>query len=190
MVDNKESILVGYPNIISYESSKKIIEQMEKNICKIKIGNEQGTGFFCKIPYNNKIVLMTNNHVIDENIKEINIKIKEEKENRIININNRIKYTNKEYDITIIEMNEKEENINNYLELDDNIINELNEEYIDKTIYIIQYPEGELSVSYGILDNIYIDKKYNFNHKCSTKSGSSGSPILNIKNNKLIDIHK
>ena len=183
----KEKILSGYPNVISYECTKKIIEQMEKNIFKIKIGDEQGTGFFCKIPYNNKIVLMTNNHVIDENINEINIKIKEEKESRIINLNNRIKYTNKEYDITIIEMNEKD-NINNYLELDDNI--ELNEEYIDKTIYIIQYPEGELSVSYGILDNIYIDKKYNFNHKCSTKGGSSGSPILNIKNNKLIGIHK
>ena len=57
---------------------------------------------------------MTNNHIIDENIKEINIKIKEEKENRIININNRIIYINKEYDITIIEMNEND-NINNYL---------------------------------------------------------------------------
>ena len=34
-----------------------------------------------------------------------------------------------------------------------------------------------------------MDKKYNFNHKCSTKGGSSGSPILNI-NNKLIGIHK
>ena len=183
----KEKILSGYPNVISYECTKKIIEQMEKNIFKIKIGKKQATGFFCKIPYNNKIVLMTNNHVIDENINEINIKIKEEKESRIINLNNRIKYTNKEYDITIIEMNEKD-NINNYLELDDNI--ELNEEYIDKTIYIIQYPEGELSVSYGILNNICIDKKYNFNHKCSTKGGSSGSPILNIKNNKLIGIHK
>ena len=183
----KEDVLNGYPNVISYECTKKIIEQMEKNIFKIKIGKKQATGFFCKIPYNNKIVLMTNNHVIDENINEINIKIKEEKESRIINLNNRIKYTNKEYDITIIEMNEKD-NINNYLELDDNI--ELNEEYIDKTIYIIQYPEGELSVSYGILNNICIDKKYNFNHKCSTKGGSSGSPILNIKNNKLIGIHK
>ena len=138
----KEKILSGYPNVISYECTKKIIEQMEKNIFKIKIGDEQATGFFCKIPYNNKIVLMANNHVIDENINEINIKIKEEKENRIINLNDRLKYTNKEYDITIIEMNE-EDNINNYLELDDNIINELNEEYIDKTIYIIQYPEGE-----------------------------------------------
>ena len=82
-----------------------------------------------------------------------------------------------------------------YLELDEDILNEiinnddLNEDYIDKTIYIIQYPEGELSVSYGILNKIYEDKKYNFNHKCSTRGGSSGSPIL-YKNNKLIGIHK
>ena len=33
------------------------------------------------------------------------------------------------------------------------------------------------------------DKEYNFNHKCCTKGGSSGSPILNM-NNKLIGIHK
>ena len=49
-----------------------------------------------------------------------------------------------------------------------------NKEYIDKTIYIIQYPENELSVSYGILNEIYEFEKYNFNHRCSTKCGSSG----------------
>ena len=203
MVDNKESILVGYPNIISYECSKKIIEQMEKNICKIKIGNEQGTGFFCKIPFpdmNNMLsVLITNNHVINEkilNIKDYNIEIDIKIENNIkkLNLNNRIKYTNKEYDITIIEIKKNE--INNYLELDDNIINDIinnnnyNKEYIDETIYIIQYPENKLSVSYGILDKILLDKNYNFNHKYSTKGGSSGSPILNINNNKIIGIHK
>ena len=117
MVDTKESILVGYPNTISYESSKKIIEQMEKNICKIKIGNEQGTGFFCKIPFpdmNNMLsVLITNNHVINEkilNIKDYNIEIDIKIENNIkkLNLNNRIKYTNKEYDITIIEIKKNE----------------------------------------------------------------------------------
>ena len=102
----KEKLLSGYPKVISYECTKKIIEQMEKSIFKIKIGKNQATGFFCKIPYKNKIVLMTNNHVIDENINEINIKIKEEKESRIISLNNKIKYTNEEFDITIIEMNE------------------------------------------------------------------------------------
>ena len=36
----KESMLTGYPNLISYECTKKIMEQMEKDICKIKIGQE------------------------------------------------------------------------------------------------------------------------------------------------------
>ena len=39
------------------------------------------------------------------------------------------------------------------------------------------------------MDNIYLYKEYNFNHKCCIKGGTSGSPILNI-NNKLIGIHK
>ena len=203
MAEIKENILRGYPNVISYECSKKIIKQMESNICKIIIGEKQGTGFFCKIPFpdlNNMLsVFITNNHNIDEELlyKDnaiIEINIEEEINIKKLNLNNRMKYTNKEYDITIIEIKNEDE-INNYLELDDNIINDIinnnnrNDKYKDKTIYIIQYPKGELSVSYGILDNIYEDKKYNFNHKCSTEGGSSGSPILNI-NNKLIGIHK
>ena len=204
MEDNKQNILVGYPNIISYECTKRIKEQMEKNICKINIGKSQGTGFFCKIPFpdlNNMLpVFITNNHIINNELlykKDAKIKIDiydDESDNKEINLNNRMKYTNEEYDITIIEIKE-EDKINNYLELDEIIINDIinninkNKLYINKTIYIIQYPEGDLSLSYGLLDNICIDKKYNFNHKCSTKGGSSGSPILNI-NNKLIGIHK
>ena len=204
MADIKESILLGYPNAISYECTKKILEQMEKNICKIKIGSQQGTGFFCKIPFpdKNKMlkVFITNNHIINNDLLMTNnalisFKIKEDTENKTINLNNRKKYTNQEQDITIIELKDSDE-INNYLELDDNIINQvlndsnLNSEYIDETVYIIHYPENKLSVSYGTLDKIYADKKYNFNHKCSTKGGSSGSPILNVNNNKIIGIHK
>ena len=51
---------------------KKIIEQMEKNICRILIGKNQGTGFFCKIPYLNNDemlpVLVTNNHIINKDL--------------------------------------------------------------------------------------------------------------------------
>ena len=65
-----ESIFINYPNIISYECTKKILDQMENNICKIKIGQEQGTGFFCKIPFpdrNNILkVFITNNHVLNK----------------------------------------------------------------------------------------------------------------------------
>ena len=63
--------------------------------------------------------------------------------------------------------------------------------YINNSIYILQYPGGKnLGVSYGILKGIYEDKKYNFNHVCSTEEGSSGSPIINLINNKVIGIHK
>ena len=164
----------------------------------------QGTGFFCTIPFPNKNkklnVMMTNNHVINDKLlydynSKIEINIKKENKPKEIDLNDRLKYTNIEYDITIIEIKEKD-NIKNFLELDDYIKNDILEnnnnnyyQYIDKTIYIIQFPEGELSVSYGVLNNIYEDKKYNFTHKCSTKAGSSGSPILNL-NNKIIGIHK
>ena len=203
MEGQKENVLNMYSNVIPYECTKKIIEQMEKNICRIIVGNIQGTGFFCKIPFPNKNnmlpVFITNSHVIDNNSlykenTEIIVDIKEENEIKKINLNNRIKYINEEYDITIIEIKEKD-NIKNYLELDDIIMNDIlydenkNKEYIYKTIYIIQYPESELSVSYGIIDNINEEQKYNFIHKCSTKGGSSGSPVLSI-NNKLIGIHK
>ena len=202
MSGQKEAQLTGFPDIITYESSKKILEQMAKNICKIKIGKNQGTGFFCKIPFPNKKtlpVLITNNHVIDAKLLytkdfEIQIDIKEENELKKLNLNNRIKYTNEEYDTTIIEI-KKNDNIKSYLEFDDIIINGItnnikNKIYLDKTVYIIQYPKSQLSVSYGIIDNIMIDKKYEFFHKCSTEFGSSGSPILNIYNNKIIGIHK
>ena len=68
----KEKMITGYPNTITYECTKKIIEQMENNICKIKIGEVQGTGFFCTIPFPNKNkklnVMMTNNHVINDKL--------------------------------------------------------------------------------------------------------------------------
>ena len=204
MEENYETILTGYPTVINLECTKEIINQMEKNICKIKIREIQGTGFFCKIPFQDKNnmlkVLITNNHVINEDIlykndEKISIYIEEEKHIRKLNLNNRIKYTKKkeEYDITIIEIKE-EDGINNFLELDDKIINNIitnkneNDYYIDKTFYIPQYPDGELSVSYGVILSIFLDKKYKFNHKCSTKAGSSGSPILTLKN-KVIGLH-
>ena len=88
---SKENILIGYPNIISYECTKKIKEQMEKNVCKIIIGQSQGSGFFCKIPFpdlkNMLTVFITNNHIINKEFlykkdAKINIDIFEESEIR------------------------------------------------------------------------------------------------------------
>ena len=132
------------------------------------MGNNLATGFFCKKPFPNKDrmlhVLMTNNHLLNEeliykNNVIISLSIKNEEVIRKFNLNNRIKYTNKVYDTTIIEIKEKD-NINKFLELDEKVIDDIinnknsNKNYIDKTIYIIQYPDGELAVSYGILSKI------------------------------------
>ena len=110
---------------------------MEKNICKIKVGEEQGTGFFCEIPFpdkNNMLpVLITNNHVIKKELlykkdEKISIKIKEDEDFKKINLNSRMKYTDENYDVTIIEIQDKDE-IKNYLELDDLIVDHLALQY-------------------------------------------------------------
>ena len=74
-------------------------------------------------------VLVTNNHIINYDLlfkkdKIIEIEIKEEEKTKKINLNDRIKYTNKKYDITIIEI-KKEDNIKNYLVLDDLIMDDI-----------------------------------------------------------------
>jgi len=78
MEDIKKEIMIEkYPRPIKIEATEKILNQMKKNICKIyKKGGWKGTGFFCQINYNkNKIpVIITNNHIIDENdIKKNNM---------------------------------------------------------------------------------------------------------------------
>ena len=166
---------------------------MKECICKIKNRKGKGTGFFCI--YNNIKLFITNNHVIDEEIIKENNNIlvsinDEENEEIIIKINNKKIYTNKKYDVTIIEI--QEEKIKNYIELDKDIFKE-NINMCNENIYIVQYPEYQFNeqkacVSYGQLKEI--QDEYNIIHLCSTKVGSSGSPILNIKNNKVIGIHK
>ena len=194
---------MDYQIIIPRNCIKKLGDQMDKDICMIEVGKERGTGFFVKIPFPNLEnmlpVLITNNHIINNDLinnkeKKIKIRIEEEDIEKEINLNNRLISTNQEYDTTIIEIKDHD-NINNFMKLDERIINDIinnkneNIKYKDSTIYIIQYPEGLLSVSFGVLDEIYDDKPYNFLHKCCTRKGSSGSPVINLSN-KIIGIHK
>ena len=116
-------------------------------------------------------------------------------ESKKIGIKNKVIYYNEEYDVTIIEIDEKRDGKYVYLELDENILNKNKiNEYLGNSIYILQYPcyyeKQKLAVSYGIIKNRFIDREYDFQHYCSTEYGSSGSPILNIYNNKVIGIHK
>ncbi len=190
----EEGLIKGSIDSMTIEKTEIILDQMKKCICKV-IGDKIGTGFFCKILYENKLipVLITNYHVINDNYiknnKQIKISINEKYE--IININNKSKiYSSQinEYDIMIIKLNE--DNKYNYLELDENIFKDNSESlYKNESIYILHYPNGDkASVSYGY--GIEKINDYDIKHLCNTESGSSGGPILNLQSNKIIGIHK
>ena len=112
---------------------------------KVKLKEEEtiiSTGVLCNIPQKKIKALITYNHTIDFNIlvnkkilkitindidKEINLKI------------NRFKYTNKELDITIIEILD-EDNINDFIEIDESIGTK---EYINERIISIGFKNEE-----------------------------------------------
>ena len=191
---NREQLVLQHPIPVSLEGTEKILFQMKNCICKIFQKNGYiGTGFFCKIPFNNIFlpVLITNNHILDD--KDLNIyniielSINGKTKIKITIDDSRITYTKKEDDITIIEI-KPEDGIKYYLEIDDDLNNEILEsEYRNKSIYILHYPKEDLSVSYGVIKKIK-DKK-TIIHLCSTEEGSSGSPILLLKTFKIIGIH-
>ena len=160
-----------------------------------------GTGFFCKVPLNeNKNIncLLTNYHVLNEKYfeenKEINILLNDDSEAKKINLNiKRIIYYNKKFDTTIIELKD-EDNIKEFLELDNNIFKD-NEDtfYKGESIYIIQYPNGkEACVDYTKNYNHGTLLKYplnDFNDKNKRKNNIIGEIYINKDNiNKDIRI--
>ena len=187
---NKEKLLNKYSLPVTINETEIILNQMKNSICKIENKNGNGTGFFCQISQLNKKFLITNYHVINEEIIMENDIIRVTLNDNKIKKNIKAKFTyyNREYDTTMIEI--EEENIN-YLELDDDLFDE-NSKLYNQSVYIIQYPkygkEQKAAVSYGILNEI--KDQYNIVHYCSTDYGSSGSPILKLSNKKIIAIHK
>ena len=191
-----EGKITGAIDALSLKNRNKITEKMKFSICQV-YGELTGTGFFCKIPYEGKSVpvLMTNYHIISDdflkNNKSFQISINNGEKYDTININENSKIYSSirdKYDIMIIKLKD-ENNKYNYLELDEHLFDEDSEDiYKNKSIYILHYPNGNkvhVSFGYGIqkLDEYYIK------HLCNTEHCSSGSPILNLKTNKVIGIH-
>jgi len=168
---HQQKLIEEQPIPVSIEGIKKILFQMENSICKIILEDgEKGTAFFCKIPFNSDLlpVLITNNHVLNDNDIENDKIIKLIINNGVKKIkidNSRKKFTNpdKNIDITIIEIKPEKDEINDYLEIDENDIYQNKEnidlEYINKSIYLLHYPKGKLNVSFGIINNIIDNKK-------------------------------
>ena len=188
----------GGPPALTLKNIEEIFE-LEKAMCKIKFQiNERGRlitnyGSGCFIELNEEDFpftkfLLTNNHVLDqEQIKGNKIldvyyngKIKK------INLSKRRRYTNKNLDYTCIEIFE-EDNIEQYYYIDQRVFQNNLDAFKDEDIYILHYPlGGELSFSPGKIVGI---KYSNIFHNCSTKGGSSGSPIISRYNSSIIGLH-
>ena len=175
---------------LSGEKLLKINDQMLKSICYIDLGNMKGTGFLCKIPFpdNNNLLsaLITCNHILKEEYlysnKNILIFTNNMNEKREIFIEDRIIYTNKEYDITIIEIKSEKDHLYNFLELE-----EFGKNLEGLSVYLLQYvKEGDCLVSFG---NIKAIKEKNIIYNCWTSFGSAGGPIISSLNYKVIGVH-
>ena len=186
--------LLKYPlNIV--KNKEKIVEQMKKAICKIVLEDgKEGTGFFCSII--NYSLLITNNSFIDEaQLNKDNNKIKlylgNNDESKEIVLKDRIKYTNKEYNITLIEIKkeEKDEIGNINLEIDENINENKLSKLIGETIYIIYHNKDKnISVSHSVIEK-YEENEYNFKYLSSINNENSIALILNLSNYKIVGIH-
>ena len=90
----------------------------------------------------------------------------------------------------IIKLNE-EDNINEYLELDEKIFNNDSEIYNKtKYVYMLSFSGCEESkISFGELLRKE-ERNFDIAYTCVSGTGSGGAPILDYYSNKVIGIHK
>ena len=178
----------------------KITKQMKYSVCRILRPGKYGTGFFCKLPYKSKLLpfLVTNNHILDydylQNNNNIKISLNNNDEKKTIIIDDtRIIMTNENLDYTLIEIkpNKDQIDMSQCLELEKNFIDEdeqyLTVTYANKSVYVIHYPKDDnVVISYGLLPYI---NEHKIAHLCNTDNGSSGGPIMSLKDFSVIGIH-
>ena len=197
----KQQCIKNYPKSFPISAFSIMQDQSKKYICKIFIkSGGTGTGFFCKIPFPTSLnllpVLITTNHNLEEeNIipgEKINFLINNHEKSILID-ESRKTYTHKgqEGDITIIEIKEEDGlEIDSFLDTDNSKNNFTQEDNEENNIYIIHFPNGQnIEYSIGIIKYADENNEEIF-HTCDTKCGSSGSPIINMKNYKVFGMHK
>ena len=204
-VDKDDKIHCLVSNSSSSSVPETIKDKLSESITRIEFGKTISTGFFMKISLgkNQYNFLITNEHVISKNdidskitislfygkaYKEVEKKIKLDRSKRFIKC-----FKDHSIDASIIEIL-LEDNIpeDKYLYPDLNYENGY-DQYIKTQIYTAGYPnvenyKGDKHFSSGKITS-YKDKgKFNFCHNCSTKEGSSGSPLINY-NQRVIGLH-
>ena len=196
----KEKELINAPKAIPINVLEILISKAKTQICKIECNNGgHGTGFFCNILYNYNIikVLITNNHVLNEDDilknKTIKFSLNNDKQfYEIIMDGLRESYTSEKYDITIIQIKETDKlDIISFFDIDNEIFNDdFIDKYKNKHVYLLHYPKGmEMELSNGLIKEID-EEGYTIKHLCNSNAGSSGCPIINSLNFLVIGIHK
>jgi len=187
------------------KTNKILKNKYMRNICRIEYYVENksfyGTGFFCKIDYiyNKKMpVLITCEHVLDDyffqNYEYLCVSYSSNNEifSPIIYLRNKRIFRDKGYDMTIIEINDKDEDldIHSFLEID-NSINSENPQLINKKVYLYHYSKGleDEYYSQGNITDMSNEDNY-FITKLSTLPGTSGAPIINYENDRVIGMYK
>ena len=172
-----------------------------KSTVKIEVGpNKLGSGFFIKLKKNKGktfYCLMTNQHVITPEIieqkKRIKILYENSQKTLIIELDQEdrlIKYFDDslQIDLTVVQILDKDNIGDNYFLEPNNDYKKGYQQFISKTINVVQFPLGEqLSMSTGIIK--YIENN-TFAHTASTLNGSSGGPIVLEGSDKVLGIHK
>ena len=177
---------------------KEFLEKAIKAVCEIPMSIGFGSGFFCKIPYteNDNLllpVLIANGHVLSEEILNYknDIEIIIDGETKIISLNQRKIWNDKEMDFTCIEIKEKEDNIHTFFNLDYNVLDNNSEKnfYLNKNVivYGINKIGKKVSFSNGIIEK---NEDRFFDYTCKTFQGCSGGCIVNQSNNNVIGIHR
>ena len=187
-----------FNNFIDYENESifnKIISEQEKAFYQIEFEENKKTfGFFCKIPFpnfNSLLPVLITNNINESFLKEEKNKIKIEKyeQSQEIGLNNRIKYMSY---LSFIEIN-KEDKINKYLKVDDNIFEQDILSWYKyregMPIYLLYYTEDtKIKVYFGeIKFSVYKERIF---FKSSINTFPVGTPIFNLKNNSLLGFYK
>ena len=193
----KAEIINEQAVIVDFYVHRNMVKH-EKCVCKLKINIDgvigSGTGFLCFIPSKEIRVFITNHHIIDQNFlnkhKELKLYYEddgEEKEKVLDLTIDRYTYMNSDLDATVIEILD-EDLIDDYFEVDETFIK--NNEFINQSVYNLQFPQGEnLKSSFGKIIKS-ISNKTKFIYDAGTDFGSSGSPIILADSYKIIGLHK
>ena len=150
-------------------------------------------------------VLITCEHLLNDNFFNSNNELSflhylngEEKTEKLDLNENRKVYRNKDLDVVIVVIKEKDNlDIFDFLNIDDSI-NIKNPQIKNKKVFLLHYPKSlkDVYISQGTIYDLSNDEIINDKYQCnsffvdySSFKGSSGSPVFNYENNYVIGLH-